>query len=95
MRDCGMEGVEHAGVLTTADEPFESRVHFPGVLFGELLDGMDSEAIEIAEHCGADGDKVLQAVLGVHEGSLLLSLCVRHKVEVTRASDADQEIFSF
>jgi len=60
-----MEGVEHAGVLTTADEPFEPRVHFPGVLLGELSDGMDSEAIEIAEHSGADGDKVLQAALGV------------------------------
>jgi hypothetical protein len=95
LRDCGPEGVEHAGVLTTAHEPFESRVHFPGILFGELPDGMDSEEIEIAEHCGADGDKVLQALMGVHGGSLLLSLSVRHKVEVTRASDSDQEISSF
>jgi hypothetical protein len=90
-----MEGVEHAGVLTTADEPFESRVHFPGVLLGKLGYGMDSEEIEIAEHSGADGDKVFEAALSVHGGSLLLSLCVRHKVELTPATDLDQELFSF
>jgi len=74
------EGVKDAGVLAAAGEAFESLVHFSGILLRELRDGLDSEELEIAEHCGSDGDEIFKTTLGTH-GKILLSLSVRHRVE--------------
>jgi len=74
------EGVQDAGVLAETGEAFESLVHFSGILLRELRDGLDSEEMEIAEHCGPDGDEVFKTALGAH-GSTLFSLSVRHRVE--------------
>jgi len=74
------EGVKDTGVLTETGEAFESLVHFCGILLRELRDGLDSEDLEIAEHCRSDGDEVLETTFGAH-GSTLLSLSVRYRGE--------------
>jgi len=80
LRDGRTEGVKDAGVLTETGEAFESLVHFSGILLRELRDGLDSEEMEIAKHCGSDGDEVLETALGAH-GRTLLSLSFRHRIE--------------
>jgi hypothetical protein len=57
-----------------AGEAFEAGIHFLGILFGELGDGMDAEPIEIAEHRWADRDEVAELALGSHGLSFLFAL---------------------
>jgi uncharacterized glyoxalase superfamily protein PhnB len=81
--DGGVERVQDAGVLVLAGEALEARVHFLGVLLRKLGDGMDAQAIEIAEHRGADGDEVAELALGSHRGCPFYSLYFRHRINQT------------
>ena len=83
--DGGVEGVQDAGVLVLAGDAFEAGVHFFGVLFGEMGDGADAETIEIAEHCGTDGNKVAELALGSHGCCPFCSLYFRHRLLQTLA----------
>jgi hypothetical protein len=76
--DGGVECVQDAGILVLAGEALEACVHFLGVLFGELGNGMDAQAIEIAEHRWTDGDEIAELALGSHRSYPFYSLFVRH-----------------
>lgn len=76
LSDNSVEGVENARVLAVAGEPLEARVHFGGILSGKLADGTDAEQVEVPEHSGADGDKVVEEAW-----RLRVSLFVRHRVK--------------
>lgn len=70
--DGGVECVQDAGVLVLAGEALEACVHFLGVLFGELGNGMDAQPIEIAEHGGPDGDEIAEFALRIHRSVLFI-----------------------
>ena len=76
----GLESVEDAGVLALAGEPFETRVHSLGILFGKLRDGVNAELIKVPQHGGPNGDEVLEAAVGSHGGPFYVSLYFRHRL---------------
>ena len=78
--DGGVEGVQDAGVLVLAGDAFEAGVHFPRVAFRELGDRTNAETVEIAEHCGTDGDEIAELALGSHGSCPFCSLYFRHRL---------------
>jgi hypothetical protein len=65
-----MENVEATDVLMFFRDPAELLVELSRVSAGELRDGVDAKAFEIAEHRGADGSQILQTALrDCHEDS--------------------------
>ncbi len=91
----GVEGVEDAGVLSLASEAFEACVHFSGILFGKLRDGMNAKLIKVAQHGGTNRDEILKTAIGRHGRPFRCSLYFRHKLRqnVPHSAGLVQEVF--
>jgi hypothetical protein len=71
LRDGGAECVEDARVRACASEALQLLIHLLRILFCELGDGAHFKEFEIAEHCRADGDEIVQCAVVGHRPSFV------------------------